>query len=64
MTRRNGIFVFLVLPIIILLFSIGWSFLWIDSRRKSDQPKKVSTPNNLKFFVLTPEEEQEVRQVL
>lgn len=63
MARRNGIFVFLVLPIIILLFSIGWSLFWIGSQRKSDKTKKVSTPSILKFFVLSPEKEQEEIQV-
>jgi hypothetical protein len=58
MTRRNAIFVFLAFPIAILLFSIGWSLLWIDSRRKSGKPQKVPTPSILKFFVLTPEEEE------
>ena len=60
MTRRNGLFVLLFLPIILLFFIIGWALYWIGSQRKSGSPKTVFlTPSKLKFFVLTPEEEKE-----
>ena len=63
MARRNVVFLFLVLPIIVLFFLIGWGFYWIGSQRKSGKPKKVSTLSELKFFVFPPEEEQEAKDM-
>jgi len=59
MTRRNILFVLLFLPVIFLFFIVGWSLYWIGSQRKSGKNEIASTPNNLKFFVLAPEEEEE-----
>lgn len=59
MTRRKVVFVLLFLPVIFLCFTIGWSLYRIGSQRKSGRLKTGSTPSNLKFFALTPEEEKE-----
>ena len=56
MSRRNKVFLFFVLPVAVLSFSIGWFLYWIGPPRKSAKSKKLSTPSELKFFVLTPEE--------
>jgi hypothetical protein len=56
MPKRNKVFLFLVLPVAVLFWSTGWFFYWIGSERKSGKSKKLPTPSDLKFFVLTPEE--------
>jgi hypothetical protein len=58
MIRRNKVFLLLVLPFVVLSFFIGWFLYWINSQKKSTKSKKFSNPNELKFFVLAPEEKQ------
>jgi hypothetical protein len=37
---------------------IGWFFYWIGSGKELGKLEKFSTSNDLKVFVLTPEEKQ------
>jgi len=61
MRRFNRVFLYLVFPGLVLFWGIGWLLYWIGIR-KIDKTKKFSTPNNLKIFVLNPEQEQLVKE--
>ena len=58
MLRGNTVFLILILPVAVLLWSIGWFFYWIGSGLELGKLGKLSTSNDLKMFVLTPEEKQ------
>jgi len=57
MPRLNKVFLYLVLPVLVLFWAIGWLIYWIGSQRNFGKPKKLSTPSDLKIFALTSEEE-------
>jgi uncharacterized membrane protein len=58
MSRGNNAFLILVLPVVVLFWLIGWFFYWIGSWKELGKLEKFSTSNDLKVFVLTPEEKQ------
>jgi hypothetical protein len=59
MSRRNKVFLLLVFPLAILIWSIGWLLYWTGSLRKSEKPKRMPTASDLKFSVFAPEETPE-----
>jgi hypothetical protein len=58
MSRRNNAFLILVFPVAVLVWSIGWFFYWIGSRKKLGKLEKLSTSSDLEVFVLPPEKKQ------
>jgi hypothetical protein len=44
MRKRNRIVLFLVLPLVVFMWFIGWSLDWISSREAA-QPKKTQDQN-------------------
>jgi hypothetical protein len=57
MRRRNRAVSFLLMPIAVFLWCIGWGLYWVGSKRESARPKpKLSVQKELVVFVPTPEE--------
>ena len=61
MARVNKAFLILVLPVVVLIWSVGWFFYWIGLRKESVKSGKLSCSGDLEVFVLTPEERQTTR---
>lgn len=57
------IFTLLVLPVVVFLWLMGWSFVWIGSLQESQKPKSAPDPNALGFMALMPEEQHQMQQV-
>jgi hypothetical protein len=55
MRKRNRVAMFLLMPIIVFMWSIGWSLYWIDSREDA-KPRKTSSQNELSFTMQVSEE--------
>jgi hypothetical protein len=55
MRKRNRAALFLILPIIIFIWFLGWSLYWISSRGKVVKPRKIIDRKDLTFTVLVPE---------
>jgi hypothetical protein len=48
---------FLLMPIAVFLWCIGWSLYWIGSKRETTKPKPIlSVQKELIIFVPTPEQ--------
>jgi hypothetical protein len=57
MPKRNRAASFLLMPIGVFLWCIGWSLYWIGSKRETTKPKpKLSVQKELVIFVPTPEQ--------
>ena len=56
MRKRNRIALFLILPIVVFIWFIGWSLYWTGSRKESAKPKEISDQKELTFTVLMPEQ--------
>jgi hypothetical protein len=41
MRKRNKVTLFLMLPIAIFIWFVGWSLYWIGSREKAVKPRKI-----------------------
>ncbi|MEM2108012.1 MAG: hypothetical protein QXL10_01860 [Candidatus Bathyarchaeia archaeon] len=52
---KQYIIVFLMLPIVVFLWFIGWSLYWIGSGEDA-KPRKMLDQNGLTFTVQMPEE--------
>ena len=61
MARVNKAFLILVLPVVVLIWSVGWFFYLIGLRKESVKSGKLSCSGDLEVFVLTPEERQTTR---
>jgi hypothetical protein len=55
MRKRNRVVLFLMLPIVVFMWFIGWSLYCIGSRADA-KPRKASDQNELTFTVQMPEE--------
>ena len=55
MRKRNRVVLFLLMPIVVFMWLIGWSLYYIGSREDA-QPRKASDQNELTFNVQIPEE--------
>jgi hypothetical protein len=55
MRKRNRVVLFLMLPIVIFMWFIGWSLYCIGSREDA-KPRKMSDQNELTLTVQMPEE--------
>jgi flagellar basal body-associated protein FliL len=55
MRKRNRVVMFLLMPIIVFMLSIGWSLYWTGSREDA-KPRNTSSQNELAFTVQVPEE--------
>ena len=55
MRKRNRVVLFLLIPIVVFIWFIGWSLYWIGSRENAE-PRKPSSQNELAFAVQMPEE--------
>ncbi|UCF44804.1 MAG: hypothetical protein JSW44_03265 [Candidatus Bathyarchaeota archaeon] len=55
MHKRNRAALFLLIPIVIFMWFIGWCLYWIGSREDAI-PRKMSDLNELTFTVQIPEE--------
>ena len=47
---------FLVIPIVVFFWVLGWSLYWIGSNKKLTQPEKRNSSKDLAFTVLMPEQ--------
>jgi hypothetical protein len=56
MRQRNRIALFLILPIVIFIWFIGWSLYCTGSRKESAKQKEISDQKELTFTVLLPEQ--------
>jgi hypothetical protein len=54
MRKRNRVVLFLLMPIVVFMWFIGWSLNWISSRNAA-QPEKTLDRNKLPLVVLMPE---------
>jgi len=55
MRKRNRVVLFLLMPIIVFMWLIGWSLYCLGSREDA-KPRKASNQNELTFAVQMPEE--------
>jgi hypothetical protein len=58
MRKRNRASLFLVWPIVLFIWIIGWSLYWIGSKKDSAKPRETREHKELIFTMLTPEQEQ------
>jgi hypothetical protein len=57
MPRRNRLVSFLLIPIGVVFWLVGWSLYWIGLKRESKTQKpKMPHKKQLTFFVPTPEQ--------
>jgi flagellar basal body-associated protein FliL len=56
---RKRSLILLLFPIILILWTIGWAFLWAGEQQTS---QKQETPDNIHITVHLPEEEQKILQ--
>ncbi len=57
MPRRNRAVSFLLVPIAVFIWCIGWGLYWVGSKGESRRPKpKMSVQKELVVFVPTPEQ--------
>ena len=54
MRKRNKIIVFLMAPLVVFIWLVGWSLYWLGSR-KAASLKKTLDRNELPLIVLMPE---------
>jgi hypothetical protein len=62
MPKRNTVFLILVLPAAVLLWTIGWFLCWINLEKELGRLKERSTSNELQVLVLTSEEKHVVKE--
>ena len=56
--RKRKARIFLLMPLAVFLWYIGWSLCWIGSQGKTTKPKlKMSIQKELIIYVPTPEQE-------
>ena len=58
---RRRLFGLLITPVAVLVWCIGWSFLWIGETKEKLKPKLVAPKGNLTFSVLLPEPKLKTR---
>jgi len=46
----------LLLPVVTILWFLGWIFYWIDYRKQLDKSTKSNCPEDVTFAVLMPEQ--------
>jgi hypothetical protein len=56
MRKPNKVALFLLIPIGIFLWFLGWSLYWIGSHKMQVNPKKTYEGRKLTFTVLMPEQ--------
>jgi hypothetical protein len=57
MPRRNRVVSFLIMPIAVFFWGIGWSLYWIGSTKKITKHKpQLSVQKELSIFVPTPQQ--------
>jgi len=49
----------LLLPIVLIIWTIGWAFFWTGSQRTDQKPKREC---NIEITVQLPQQEQEITQ--
>jgi hypothetical protein len=54
MRKRNRLLLFLMLPLVVFMWFIGWSLDWISSREAA-QPEKTQDENEPTLIALMPE---------
>ena len=55
MRKRNRVIMFLLMPIVVFIWFIGWSLYWIGSKEHA-KPRKIPDQNELTFAVQMSEE--------
>ena len=62
MPRRNRALFFLIMPVAVFIWSIGWSLFWMASKRESVKPTpKLPSKKELTFLVPMPEQKYAAR---
>jgi flagellar basal body-associated protein FliL len=56
MRRRNRFTMILVMPLVVLIWVIGWSLFWLGSNKGSAAPIKRAESRPLAFSVVMPEQ--------
>ena len=56
MHRRNRLTMFLVMPLVVLIWVFGWSLFWLGSNKKHSIPLKGMESRPLAFSVAMPEQ--------
>ncbi len=56
MRKRNRVILFLVMPLAVFFWVIGWSLYWISSNKKLAKPGKRDSSKELTFTVVMPEQ--------
>jgi len=64
MRSRNRFTAFLVMPLVVIFWFIGWSLFWIGSRKRRAQPVRKVAHDELRFAVLMPEQKYVKQQTL
>jgi flagellar basal body-associated protein FliL len=59
MRKSRRVFVILAMPIVVILWCIGWSLYWIGAKKEKAKPKLANQTENLTLAVLLPEEKIE-----
>ena len=64
MRSRNRFTAFLVMPLAVIFWFIGWSLFWIGSRKRKAKPMGKPAVDELRFAVLLPEQKYVNQQAL
>jgi len=56
MRKQSRVALFLMMPLVVFFWVLGWSLYWIGSNKKLTQPEKRNSSKDLAFTVLVPEQ--------
>jgi hypothetical protein len=56
MRRQSRVALFLMMPLVVFFWILGWSLYWIGSNKKLTEPEKRNSSKDLSFTVLMPEQ--------
>ena len=56
MRKQSRVALFLMMPLVVFFWVLGWSLYWIGSNKKLTQPEKSNSSKDLAFTVLMPEQ--------
>jgi len=56
MRKQSRVALFLMMPLVVFFWVLGWSLYWIGSKKKLTEPEKRNSSKDLAFTVFMPEQ--------